>query len=97
MSLSPPILEPIESPIFEASSPLNLRQSPRDETRYNFGLFGEVSDSEVEVNTHTHIPIGSTPKIGIDNIPLSNIFNTEPKDSSDRYDKIISKRNFYRL
>ena len=43
MSLSPPISESIESPIFEASLPLNLRQSPRDETRYNFGLFGEVS------------------------------------------------------
>ena len=62
MSLSPPISEPIESPIFEAGSPLNLRNSPRDVTRFNFGLFGEVSDSEVEVNTHTHIPIGSTPK-----------------------------------
>ena len=63
MSLSPPISEPIESPIFEAGLPLNLRSSPRDETRYNFGLFGEVSDSEVEVNTHTHIPIGSHQKL----------------------------------
>ena len=41
------------------------------------------------MNTHTHIPIGSTPKIALDNIPLSSRFNTEPKDSSDRYDKII--------
>ena len=43
MSLSPPISEPIESPIFEARSPLNLRQSPKDETGYNFDSFGDES------------------------------------------------------
>jgi len=70
MSLSPPISEPIKSPIFEAGSPLNLRNSPRDETRYNFGLFGEVSDSEVEVNTHTHIPIQNPKKVRIGTVRL---------------------------
>ena len=79
MLLSPPVSEPIESPTFEGGPPLNLRSGPRDETRQNFGLFDEVSDSEIEVNTHTHIPIGSTPKITLDNIPLSSRFNTEPK------------------
>ena len=83
-------MEPIESPTFEGGPPLNLRSGPRDETRHSFGLFDEVSDHEIEVNTHTHIPIGPTPKIASDNIPLLSRFNTKPKESPGNYDKIIN-------
>ena len=88
MSLSPPVSEPMGSPTFESGPPLSLRSGPRDEVRRNFGLFDEVSDHEIELDTNTHKPIGSTPK-NVDNTPLSR-FSTKSKDSPGNYDNIIN-------